>query len=164
VRYNLVVDQTGNAFVFGRFHAIMDAATAEPTSIDDADFVVFAADGTYLWSADFAATPGVRIWDIAAGPSEGVVIVGQFCDAVDLGGGPLQSHLGSDLVVARLSLQGEHVWSQQLPHGGTDTQVDLAIGTDDSVVLTGTFVQLEVDGEAVVTKGPSDMFLMRFTP
>jgi hypothetical protein len=101
-------------------------------------------------------------------------MTGSFYGIVDFGGGPLESThwdwtdpiLTSDVVLAKYSPAGNHLWSKNL--GGTANETGMAIATDavDNVIVAGSRNSYEVnyDGGVGTGFGYSDVFLAKFSP
>ncbi|RLB60994.1 MAG: hypothetical protein DRI90_12415 [Deltaproteobacteria bacterium] len=122
--------------------------------------------GDYLWSKGFAA-PGVQRISVAAVDGNGhILVAGSFTESIDLGGGALDCAGGSDGFVAKLDANGNHMWSMRFGTWGYQEVTDLAVDSDDSLVVTGFFtgtVQFgAADGAGTLTsQGSDDVFVAR---
>jgi hypothetical protein len=62
-----------------------------------------------------ALGPDANVWQVRTDASGNVLLMGQFASGVDFGGGHTLTNVGvDDLFVAKLSADGDHVWSVQL--------------------------------------------------
>jgi hypothetical protein len=96
----------GNLYATGYFRGIMDLGVGSPiTSAGDTDiFVVsFGSTGAPRWIKRFGGVGADHGASIEAGGSGGLHVTGFFSGAVDLGGGPLTSAGGDDILVLRLA-------------------------------------------------------------
>ncbi len=92
-----------------------------------------------------------------------VVVVGDFSNAIDFGGGSLASAGGLDVFVAKYDANGAHQWSVRL--GGTSDDVAYAVAVDGSgsVFVTGGFRDtVDFGGGNLVSAGSYDIFLAKF--
>ena len=149
----VATDPSGNVFLAG------DSATpsinlgGSPLSGEGADDIVIAAysvSGTHLWSRRLGGPGDDIAWSVASDPSGDVVIAGQTdSPSIDLGGGPLPAAGGKDMVVAKYSAEGMHLWSKRL--GGTGDDVAWSVASDPSgnILLAGESARV---GDMVVTK------------
>jgi hypothetical protein len=100
------VDAAGRVLVAGRARGTVDFGGGPLSSGGNWDVFVLALtpDGDHIWSlvAGDAAVQGA--WGIAADPTGGVLVTGDFEGALDLGAGPMTSAGGTDVFVAKLSL------------------------------------------------------------
>ncbi len=109
------------------------------------------------------ADDALRIRDtkIDAYFSKEVVIVGELDGAIDLGGGMLDGE--GDMVIASLSLDGEHLWSKQL--GGSGVVRVAAVDTDGKgqLVVVGSFEgTVDLGGGLLSSAGGSDIFVAAY--
>jgi hypothetical protein len=82
---------------------------------------------------------------------------------VDFGGGNLVSAGGTDIVVAKYSPTGTHLWSQRF--GSTDSDRGNTVATDASgnVFMTGRFGEtVDFGGGDLVSAGLSDIVIMKY--
>lgn len=108
------------------------------TMIDSVNAVVVAPDGSVIFAASFQGT-------------------------VDVGGGPLVA-TDYDIMLARFSSAGEHVWSRRYGGAGTQGAVRLALTSNGEIVLAGSFTGSFVVGTTTLNAvGMADVFVARFT-
>lgn len=89
------------------------------------------------WTRALAAAIGPQASAIAAGPGCEVYIAGSFSGTIDLGDGPLTSAGGSDAFVAKLSSDGEMLWSRQFGDEQDQQAVQIAAAPDGGVIIAG---------------------------
>ena len=111
----LAVDGAGNVILVGKFH--------HPASFGGETFVVtddwpdafvakFDTEGNHLWSRHFGGLGEQRIDEVAVDDDGSIALGGRFSGSIDLGGGELTAVSFMDVLVARLSPEGEHLWSR----------------------------------------------------
>lgn len=134
----IAVDPSGNVIMTGRYSGPVDFGGGPLPNGSSTVFVVkLDGEGNHVWSRAFPAAKSPRI----AVDGSGVVLVGEFQDAIDLGGGPLStSNPGfSDMFIVKLDSSGGHVWSKVFGGVGNDTPWDVAFHADGSLLLAGQF-------------------------
>ncbi|MBZ5712961.1 Hint domain-containing protein [Nannocystis pusilla] len=160
-------------------HAIAASATGEVlitgrafAGDDASEFQLFVtrhgSDGAVLSAvkAEPAATGVSQGAAIAFDSKGGAVVTGEFSGTVDLGGGPLASAGDSlDVFVARFDPTGVHTASVQYGDAAAQGGLDLALGPDDHVLLTG-HLRGSIDlGTGVLTQaGDDDVFVAEVNP
>jgi hypothetical protein len=94
-----------------------------------------------------------------------VVLTGQFYGSVDFGGGTLPCAGSVNMVVAKYSAEGTHLWSQCV-EGVTGSVVGNAVAVDETtgeVVVTGSFTETaDFDGWSLTSAGMSDIFVAKY--
>lgn len=85
----------------------------------------------------------VSVRGVAILPDDSFVLGGHFSDSIDLGGGLLEPFYpgehDADVFVARLGVNGEHIWSLHAGGNGGDYAPDVALVRSDRVALLGSF-------------------------
>ncbi|MCB9749655.1 MAG: hypothetical protein H6713_06560 [Myxococcales bacterium] len=160
----LAVDGAGNVFFTGHFQQTLEiGADALQSQLTDAPgegnlyLGKLAPDGAPLWGRAYP-TPSASLGvGLAAHATGDVFLHARHGGDIDLGGGPLP---GTQLV-ARISADGQHVWSR----GFAGAAVDLAAGADGSPVLTGTFTgSVDFGGGPLDAQGLQDIFIAKLDP
>lgn len=154
------LDSNGNALWskgYGPTTAVLTNRRIHDISIDGANSIVITGnfkgqldfDGYVLQSAVNSDTPyaaklnsaGTHVWSQAYGGSNNdgavttasngdVILCGDFSSTVDFGGGALNSAGSTDIFVAKLDANGNHVWSRR--YGDASVQRCQAIAVDAS--------------------------------
>ncbi len=111
-----------------------------------------AASGGHVWSMRFGGdTTSYQYGEgVAIDGSGNVLVVGEFSDQLDLGGGPLQGAGHADIFLGKLNPSGGHVWSMRF--GDAANQYGAAVATDPAggTIITGR-------NEGTVNFGGSDI-------
>jgi hypothetical protein len=118
------------------------------------------ANSTHVWSKSFADSAVVTVSAVAIDVFANVAITGSFADAIDFGGGALQSASSQDVFVAKLDANGEHLWSRRL--GGPADQIASSVASDalGHVLVAGYFAgSMDAGGNALTSAGIQDAFV-----
>jgi hypothetical protein len=167
----------GSEVIVGSFTGTADfgGTTLRTTGLTDGDaFVVkYAPDGSLAWAKQFGSSigRGDSAKDVAIDGQGNVVVVGQFMDTVNFGGGNLTSAGGWDIFVAKFTAGGAHVWSKRFGAAGDDFGDAIAVDASDNIVIGGGFIETVSFGgtplvSTKVTQWTSilDPFVASFTP
>lgn len=149
-RYGDVADQhaasiaarASSVVVTGWFGGSIDFGAGSLASVGSSDVFVAklsASAGAHEWSKRLGGDASSYQYGegVALDGSDNVLIIGEFNDKLDLGGGPLPGSGGTDIFVGKLSPSGGHVWSAHF--GDSADQYGAAIGCDSNgnVIITG---------------------------
>jgi hypothetical protein len=74
-----------------------------------------------------------------AAHGDGAVIVGYFTGAIDFGPHHLASNGAKDIFVVKYDAAGEAIWARSAGGAGSDFGSAVAVGTDGTVVVVGSF-------------------------
>ncbi|MDC0719114.1 hypothetical protein [Nannocystis bainbridge] len=109
----------------------------------DGFVVTYDAAGELQWARQFGSTGDAtaRGRALAFAPAGEVVVVGAFQGKVDLGGGTLSTDFQDDMLVAKYSAAGEHVWSQQVGDWGLQYGTAIAADSAGGITLGGIFLE-----------------------
>ena len=124
-----------------------------------------ASGSSFLWYHDFGDYYNQARASVAVDGGGNVDLVGYFFGTVDFGGGPLTSAGETDMFLAKLDANGDHLWSHRF--GDSGFQYGASITTDDMdrIVITGVLNgTLDLGGGPLISAGSSDIFLAEFNP
>jgi hypothetical protein len=155
----MVTDASGNVYTTGKLEGIVDFDPGPSTvnlassGTSDAYIAKYDASGNLVWAKQVGSaytTTGEAGNGIAVGASGNVYVTGVFRDTADMdpGAGVFNlitvpynslclSHL--DVFVLKLSSDGDFVWAKQIGGNAYDVAAGIAIGTDESVHITGEY-------------------------
>lgn len=162
--HSLAADTAGNVYFLGALSGAGMVFGEEPLStVGERDVLVgsFAADGAPRWVRRFGGGKHDAGHALTVSPDGDVYITGSLQSAVvDFGGGNIE-HIGPldkhDIFLARLTADGEHVWSHGF--GGVDWDLSkcLKLGGDGSLYMVGSFFSplLKLGGEPLTGGGPA---------
>jgi hypothetical protein len=141
--YGLATDKNGNVLVTGSFSGQLILGSSvlhESRGPTDIFIMKLAPDGSFLWSRQSLTTNVATGYGIASDPMGNVLVTGSFAGVSDITLGPLASIDGSaDILVAKYSPDGVHLWSKLL--GGTNFDGGFRVGSDatGNVLVSGHF-------------------------
>lgn len=139
-------------FAAGDHEDTFDFGMASSTSSDgQADVFIArldaAGDGDPIWAKVFASPGAQRVVDVAVDPVSGdLVVLGFFEETVQLGDATsaLTSMGSSDVLLARFTAGGAHVWSRRL--GDADEQEGLAVRVNSlGQIVVAAYARGEID-------------------
>lgn len=166
--FDLAIADNGDVFVAGVFWG-GDFVLGDAPLVHQGDWDVFlarfAADGTHLWST---AVGGGADEDegrgVALDGAGNVYVTGSFWGDAVVEGEALPTLGGTDLFVAKYSVEGEHLWTQR--YGSTGREVGYDVAADAAGPVVGGSFSMETDlGDGpVVSAGEDDVFLLRLDP
>jgi hypothetical protein len=133
----VAIDASGSVLVAGVFESTIDFGGGALTSAGAEDIFVAKLDnaGNHVWSKRFGGPGAQTAHSIAV--ADGVVVAGEFVGTVDFGGGPLTAG-GRDAFVAKLDVDGNHLWSKQFGDAAEeDGAFGVSIDRAGSIVVGG---------------------------
>ncbi|HWO17598.1 MAG TPA: hypothetical protein VNO30_02440 [Kofleriaceae bacterium] len=103
-------------------------------------FVVrMTTDGELIWSKSLGGANYVHGHDVALDSSENVLVVGEFRQTVDFGGGTLVAS-DSDVFIAKYAgPTGTHLFSKRYGGMQGDAAISVAVDSSDNIVVAGNF-------------------------
>lgn len=165
----MAVDGSGNVYVVGDFRGTLQfgdvtlTAVVGPSIRDDIFLVKFDPMGQPIWAKSFGDGSAQEARGVAVDGAGNVVIIGRSSGTINFGGADLAA---SDLVVAKFSADGQHVFSDRYGNGNFQpwaVAIDQATG---DVIVTGQFWDNLTFGSYSLTSAGSysyfDGFLLRF--
>jgi hypothetical protein len=136
---NAAVDQNDNIFIADYFLGNPDFGGGPLANAGGHDIYVakFDSSGQHLWSQPFGDSESQYVQHITADDDGNVIIVGSFQGTVNFGGGVLMSAGQTDIYIAKLDTDGNHIWSQRF--GDSNKQNAIYAHTDNSgsIFVTG---------------------------
>jgi hypothetical protein len=158
-------DPSNNVLLAGYMNGTIDYGCGAITagSADGALIVKLTPGGSCLWSKRFGVLANVN--SVASDPSSNVILLGNFANPIDFGGGTINPAGGADLYIAKFDPAGNHLWSHG--YGDAQTQVSERVTTDASgnIYATGYFKgTIDFGGSPMTTAGNNDIFLAKLSP
>lgn len=123
------------------FFSIGDHLIVNDHDAEEIVVVRFRSDGSLQWARTFGSSGRDRPSSVMALPDGGFLLGGRTDQSVDLGGGPL-----SGAFLARLSAEGEHVWSYSFASNGDGADQFMAADNGDILMLARVRGQVQVPG------------------
>jgi hypothetical protein len=163
--YAVAVDRWDNLLVAGTFYGDVDFGGGVLSSVGVTDLFLakFDADGNHIWSQEFGGSGYDYGRDIAVDGAGSVILVGDFQESVDFGGGSLASAGSSDFVVAKYDNGGNHAWSQRF--GDSSAQYGRSVSMDaaGNLIIAGDFSgSVDFGGGPLSGAGGTDIYVVKF--
>jgi hypothetical protein len=157
---------TGDVVVVGSFAGSADFGSGSVSAAGGNDIFMAryaATTGNYVWAQRFGDNGGDKGRGVAVDSSDNVVLVGQFGGMVDFGGGVRNSAGGVDIIVAKYTLMGGHVWSSRFGGTAYETPNAVAVDSSDNVYVTGEMQSTINFGGGDLVPNVIDVFVLRLT-
>ncbi|NUP05037.1 MAG: hypothetical protein HOW73_03135 [Polyangiaceae bacterium] len=136
----IVVRPDGTAIVAGTFRGSLTIGDTTYTNADVNNGFIARLDGTGQVLGGSRLGDAALVAGLDETPDGDLIIGGYFNDTIDFGGGPLTSAGASDLFLARLTAEGEHVASIRLGDAEFDTMTSLDVADDGTIFFAGDFL------------------------
>jgi hypothetical protein len=164
---DIAVDGAGNALVTGYLAGPVDfgGGLLDGAGGEDKFAAKFDAFGQHVWSKRFA--DGNTTYGSAAAfdGTGNALIMGSFKGTLDLGGGPLTSAGGLDIIVTKFDPAGQPLWSRRAGDSNDQRGGDMTTDSAGNVLLTGIFEgSLGFGWPPPQSAGAGDIFLVKLTP
>lgn len=121
----------------------------------------------HVWSKSFGDMGEDLVTGIAFDPATGEIIVtGYFRTSIDFGGNLMGSTGSNDIFLARLTADGQHIWSKRFGDAESQSAQAIALDKEGFIYIAGD-VAGSVDfgdGKPVTSKGGRDAFVAKFDP
>ena len=138
-----VADAAGNVYVAGHFS---DEITFGQTTLtvpgytnyDQIFIVKYNASGQVLWAKDIGGEYNDRIQDMVLDKQGNLYLTGWFDPAITLGSKTFEGDEGFNFFVAKLDLNGNYVWANQVK-GPQNEVMAITAGPNGEAYIAGTF-------------------------
>ncbi len=133
---------------------------------EDCDEHAPSCTGDHAWSKRFGGDAFDDGRGVATDAGGSVIVTGSFTNAVDFGGGTLETLAGnSDVFVAKLDAAGKHVWSKAFGDAGGQHGQGAAVDAAGNIVVgcrcTGT---IDFGGGPLEGEGALDVAIAKLDP
>lgn len=145
----IAVDDRGNTAISGVFRGRVDIGEVVLDTRGEGDIFVASLhpDGTVRWVEHFGGAGDDNTYDLDVDGEGNVYLSGWFSGTVDLGGIELTAAGGTDMFVAKVSVDGTMLWARAFGglagDGGNEIEVTAEGEVAVSAITAGDF---EVDG------------------
>ncbi len=131
----------------------------------DVFMAAYSPTGAVKWSRSFGGPRFDEVYRVTIGSDGSIVMLFQFEESLDVGGGPMSS-VGktTDVAIAKFTAYGKLEWA--IPMGGLGAEYASSVTTDrfGNIYITGTYDKpFTVQGQTVPSYGATDTFVLSFT-
>jgi hypothetical protein len=117
------------------------------------------------WIKRFGGSANDSSTAVTVDSSGNILMAGYFQGSVDFGGGFLTSSGGYDLVLAKYSSTGVHLWSKRFGGTGNELPTSIVLDPSGNILLAGSFYGSANFGGATLTSaGDADAFIAKYSP
>jgi hypothetical protein len=136
---DIAVDSAGNIIVVGTYDGQIDFGNQLQTSAGGKDIFVakLSPDGEFLWSRSVGDGGNQFATGVAVDSTDSVIVLGHFEGNADFGGGPVASDGLHDIVVAKLSSEGNPTWTIGFGSPMEETSFAIDVDASDNIFITG---------------------------
>jgi hypothetical protein len=161
----LVVDGNGDVVLAGEHDGDSERDLCGGPSAGAGSFLTLRdAAGAALWCE---SSSGLRRRSVSAAAIDGagnVVITGSSHEGSTFGPGARAPRAGQGLFAAKLDAAGRPVWSRRFRGAGMQAAYGVAVGWDDTVVVTGAFEgSVDLGGGPLTSRGGTDVFVVKLS-
>lgn len=165
---SIEIDDLGNIYLTGQFEGTLDFGKDPIQSAGAYDIFLAKLDpsGAPLWSARFGDAADQPRPVMSISNTGDIVLAGKLVGTINLGGNPLTSTPGNtDLFLARLDTDGNHLWSRSFPCTGDCVIRDVKLDAAGNILLTGSLTgSLDLGGGLLESAGGADVFIAKLDP
>ncbi len=139
---DIAVDSTGYAYVTGYFSRNIgfDSTTLTWSGMYDIFVAKIDTWGNWQWATMAGGAQGDDIPNsITIGPNGDVFLTGYFQFTSTFGSNSLTSQTGKDAFVAKVSAQGNWMWSESMGGGSNDIGNSIVVNPQGDVYVSGSF-------------------------
>jgi hypothetical protein len=135
----VVTDPDDNVFIGGSLSTLVDFGAGPLLGSGASDIFLAKLDpgGQALWAQSFGDAADQTVGAVAAGPDGSVFLTGMFQGSLQIGSQKLTSSEHYDAFVARMSPDGQPLWSRKLPGEGDQRQYGATVDSRGNVVVSG---------------------------
>jgi hypothetical protein len=164
--YDIAVDGQGNLLVTGKLTVDLDLGgqLLESTGGGDGFVAKLAPDGTLLWGRVFGAAGEDFGTGVAFDGAGNAFVTGTFATSVDFGGGRHDSAGGADIVIAKFTSDGEHLWTHTFGSTGGQNGYRVAADPESHLLFAGFFGEPFALVEPLSHAGDLDVVFAKLGP
>ncbi|WAS91684.1 hypothetical protein [Nannocystis punicea] len=134
---DMVADVAGNLIAVGYFDGVADLGDGPVTAgeFDDGFLIKLDPLGEILWSRVYPGSGSQNLRSVDLDGDGNILVAGSFEGTIDLGGGPLATFGFIDGFVAKLTAEGDHLWSRSFGGPGSDRAMSIASDSTGNLAL-----------------------------
>ncbi|MBK9264322.1 MAG: SBBP repeat-containing protein [Polyangiaceae bacterium] len=160
-------DKSGNILLAGSFAGSINlgGTTLNSAGMDDVFVAKFTPAGQLLWAKQFGDGQLQTASGIGADSNGNVYVTGSFKGSINFGGGALNANgnLFVDIFLAKLTSDGNHVWSQRYGDENVQNARGLSVDSAGNVIIVGSFQNsVNFGGANHTSAGAQDAFAAKY--
>lgn len=161
---SIAVDSAGNILLVGTYHGQIDFGGQVQTSAGGKDIFVakLSPEGEFRWSRPVGDAANQYATGVAADGSDNVIVLGHFDGYADFSGGPVMSAGLNDIIVAKLSSDGNPIFTKRFGSPAEERSYSLAIDPLDNVLIAG-FAAGDIDFGGPALMGANGLVLAKLS-
>lgn len=164
----VAVDASDNVIVSGTFDNSVNFGGTKLTTNGSTDtfLLKLTPAGAHSWSSGYGGSMTDQPAGLAVDASGNIFLSATFTGMSSFGGTAQNSSGGSDVMLAKYSSDGTHLWSTHYGGSGTDASGALATDSSGNVISVGSFQGTATfGGSSLMSMGqPSDVFFAKYSP
>lgn len=130
----------------------------------DVFLVKYSPAGGHVWSKRFGGASSDVPLGIAVTGGGDIAVTGYFQGTANFGGMNQTSAGGNDIFAATYDANGRETWSEAWGNTGDDRGTAIAIDSQGSVIVTGSFTgDVDFGGGRILNTGGCDIFLAKYS-
>jgi cysteine-rich repeat protein len=160
----------GGVVMVGSYDSPVDLGGGKLPRVGGREVFVLELDasGNHMMSRGFAAAGNQQGGGVSVDAAGNIFIGGSFEQSIDFGGGPLPASGGSELFVAKLDSNGNHIWSWASKGTAYSSIYRLAGDAAGRSFITGAYTGTLTIGRPPLPHGPdgsaNNVVLAKFAP
>ena len=164
----IAVDASNNILMAGSFSGKINygGGDLQSAGFSDIGILKLSSAGSYIWSMRFGGVSGDSPTGVAVDHNGDVVVTGGFHETMPVGTTTLTSAGYEDIFLMKLrGTDGVPQWAERFGGAANDDEgKQLAVDTNNNIVLTGTFmVSASLGGSTFVGAGGTDIFVAKYS-
>jgi hypothetical protein len=162
---DIAVDSAGNILVVGTYHGQINFGNQLQTSAGGKDIFVakLNPEGEFVWSRSVGDAGNQFAAGVAVDSSDSVLVLGHFDGYADFGGGPVMSAGLHDIVVAKLTSEGNPTWTKGFGSPDEETSYAIDVDASDNIFITG-FAASNIDFGGSSLMGSNGLVVAKLSP
>ncbi|WP_438040022.1 SBBP repeat-containing protein [Sorangium sp. So ce128] len=166
VLWSVAVDRLGGAAIAVGFQGTVDFGGGEIVTNDRANALLkYTTSNVYEWGRVFDAALSVE--GLLAESASDVLIVGSLAESVELGDELLRAKSERDLVLVRVGLEGEPLWTRTfglMGEDGVSAMASVLSGRGELLIAGAADGRIDFGAGVMTPQGDGDVFVASFSP
>ncbi len=161
------VNSVGEAVITGGFlgRLILGNDTLFSKGLSDVFISKLNANGDFIWAKSFGGTQVDNCFSIIGDADNNIYCAPVYNGTMLLGGNTFVSNGAWDVLAAKFSPQGDHIWSNSFGGSDHDRSNDIQLDASGNLLVSGWFQDtMQVGPSNLISKGAYDVFVATISP